>query len=95
MNAVCDELKEGAMALLSSVDGKGREGIRGVSDALEMPLVSLTALSNDDHQQQQFGNLFEVSVRPPISELLADFIVHKGWGEVLVLIDPVHGSFNF
>ncbi|ULU00584.1 hypothetical protein L3Y34_001207 [Caenorhabditis briggsae] len=92
VNAVCDELKEGAMALLSSVDGKGIEGIRGVSDALEMPLISLTAPNNDE--QQQFGNLFEVSVRPPISELLADFIVHKGWSEVLVMIDPLHASLH-
>ncbi|CAB3401971.1 unnamed protein product [Caenorhabditis bovis] len=91
VNAVCDELKEGAMTLINSVEGKGREGIRGVSDALEMPLISLASPYNDE---PVFTNIYELSIRPPISELLADFIVHKGWNEVLVFVDSQHSSLS-
>ncbi|CAI5446210.1 unnamed protein product [Caenorhabditis angaria] len=84
VSSVCNTLKEGAMTLINSVNGKGREGIRGVSDALEMPLISLSSPTNE---LPQFSNIFELSIRPSVTELLGDFIIHKGWDEILVMVD--------
>lgn len=38
---VCEELKEGAMALLALHGGRGYESLRALSDTLELPLISL------------------------------------------------------
>ncbi|KJH44218.1 hypothetical protein DICVIV_09762 [Dictyocaulus viviparus] len=43
VNAVCEELKKGGMLLISIDSGRGSEALRGLSDTLEIPLISLTA----------------------------------------------------
>ena len=42
MILVCNELKEGGMTLINIDGGKGYEAMRGLADALEMPLISIT-----------------------------------------------------
>ncbi len=34
---------------------------------------------------------YEVSVRPSIAELIADLIIHKQWGDIIVMHDGGNG----
>lgn len=38
---VCQELKEGAMGIISLKDGRGYHSLKGLSENLEIPLISL------------------------------------------------------
>ncbi|RCN44945.1 hypothetical protein ANCCAN_09049 [Ancylostoma caninum] len=87
VNKVCQELKEGGMTVISIDGGRGNEAVRGLADTLEMPLISLTS----PLYPQDPPNFFEVSVRPSSAELLADFIIHKRWREIIMLTD---GEFS-
>ncbi|KAK5969723.1 Ligand-gated ion channel, partial [Trichostrongylus colubriformis] len=82
----CQELKEGGMTLISIDSGRGNEAMRGLADTLEMPLISLSA----PLYPQDPPNFFEVSVRPSPAELLADFVIHKEWNEIILLTDGEH-----
>ncbi|VDM70157.1 unnamed protein product [Strongylus vulgaris] len=75
------------MTVISIDGGRGNEAVRGLADTLEMPLISLTSPS----YPLDPPNFFEVSVRPSSAEILADFIIHKQWREIILLTD---GEFS-
>ncbi|KAI1724623.1 ligand-gated ion channel domain-containing protein [Ditylenchus destructor] len=79
MNRVCQELKSGFMVMLTG-EGEQRphEAYYSVSTSLEVPLVNwdLSPILP-----------FEVSLKPPNSELIADLIVLKKWGSFIYLHD--------
>ncbi|KAI1713423.1 ligand-gated ion channel domain-containing protein [Ditylenchus destructor] len=86
MNRVCQELKSGFMVMLTG-EGEQRphEAYYSVSTSLEVPLVNWD-LSPILPSQIQSNN-FEVSLKPPNSELIADLIVIKKWGSFIYLHD--------
>ncbi|PAV59496.1 hypothetical protein WR25_12092 [Diploscapter pachys] len=83
ITTVCNELKEGGMTLISIDGGRGYEAIRGLADALEMPLISIAPPT----YQIDNTNFFGIAIRPSTAEILADFIIHKGWTEIIMFTD--------
>ncbi|PAV93054.1 hypothetical protein WR25_24836 [Diploscapter pachys] len=50
---------------------------------LEMPLISITPPT----YQIENTNFFGITIRPSTAEILADFIIHKGWTEIIMFTD--------
>ncbi|CAI4228941.1 unnamed protein product [Auanema sp. JU1783] len=89
-DAVCQDLKEGGMAIVSVESGKGHESLRGLADILELPLISVDSPTFPSEPI----NFFELNVRPSPAEVLADFIILKQWTEVILLGDGENSGLS-
>ncbi|GMT18942.1 hypothetical protein PFISCL1PPCAC_10239, partial [Pristionchus fissidentatus] len=91
ITTVCQELKEGAMGIISLKDGRGYESLKGLSENLEIPLISL----NPPSFPPEMPSRLEVSLWPSPAEVVADFIVHKGWTDLIMMSDTHHSGLSF
>jgi hypothetical protein len=84
------------MIMLSGGDSRCHEAYMAIADALEVPYVNwgLAPILPVDYGMSTPppSNLFEVSIRPPTAELLADFIIYKSWTDVIYMHDGRNGK---
>ena len=93
MCLVCDELKQGLFAIsapgwhnsIFALDSVAKRMHLPYVDWLLPPRVIIDARSN--HLSK-----FSVSIRPPIDQLLADWIVYKQWQHVIFMQDGIDGK---
>uniref|UniRef100_A0A914UT28 Glutamate receptor 1 n=1 Tax=Plectus sambesii TaxID=2011161 RepID=A0A914UT28_9BILA len=92
LSTICDELKTGFMVMLSGGDARSHDAYISVAETLEIPYVNwqmppilpVDGATND----------FEVTIRPPTAEILADLIVHKGWIDIVYMHDGRSAAQN-
>uniref|UniRef100_F1KT32 Glutamate receptor 1 n=1 Tax=Ascaris suum TaxID=6253 RepID=F1KT32_ASCSU len=87
LNTVCDELREGMMVIMCGDGARAHEAYLGVAENLEVPLINwdLAPIIPADGSFNKYD--FEVSIRPPTAELIADFILYKQWTEIVYMHD--------
>ncbi|KAF8357270.1 glr-1, partial [Pristionchus pacificus] len=91
ITTVCQELKEGAMGIISLKDGRGYDSLKGLSENLEIPLISL----NPPSFPPEYPSRLEVSLWPSPAEVVADFIIHKGWSDLIMMSDTHNSGISF
>uniref|UniRef100_A0A915C8N3 Glutamate receptor 1 n=1 Tax=Parascaris univalens TaxID=6257 RepID=A0A915C8N3_PARUN len=85
LNTVCDELREGMMVIMCGDGARAHEAYLAIAENLEVPLINWD-LAPIIPADGSFNN-FEVSIRPPTAELIADFILYKQWTEIVYMHD--------
>uniref|UniRef100_A0A8R1Y4U7 Glutamate receptor 1 n=2 Tax=Onchocerca TaxID=6281 RepID=A0A8R1Y4U7_ONCVO len=93
MNIACDDLKVGAMALMCGNMGKPYEAFLALTENMEIPLVNWDL--SPVLPAEETRNFFQVSIRPPTAELIADLIIYKQWPAFLFLHDGKNSVMNF
>uniref|UniRef100_A0A0K0F5Z7 Glutamate receptor 1 n=1 Tax=Strongyloides venezuelensis TaxID=75913 RepID=A0A0K0F5Z7_STRVS len=94
MKKICSELQEGLMIMMAGANGNQRtyEAYSTVASTMEIPFVNwdMSAISPLDN----YPNNFEVSMRPPNGELIANIIVQKNWQSFIYLHDGKAATQN-
>uniref|UniRef100_A0A915DX95 Receptor ligand binding region domain-containing protein n=1 Tax=Ditylenchus dipsaci TaxID=166011 RepID=A0A915DX95_9BILA len=86
MNKVCHEMKSGFMVMLTGEsEQRPHEAYFSVSNSLEIPLVNWDSSPLLPAQIQ--SNSFEISLKPPNHQIIADLIVLKKWDNFIYLHD--------
>ncbi|KAE9552974.1 hypothetical protein FO519_003811 [Halicephalobus sp. NKZ332] len=85
MKKICDELEEGFVMMITGDNSRIHEAFRTVSNSFEIPLINWDLFLPS--LLENFANNYEVSVKPPNAELIADLIVLKNWKNFIYMHD--------
>uniref|UniRef100_A0A1I7SUF7 Glutamate receptor 1 n=1 Tax=Bursaphelenchus xylophilus TaxID=6326 RepID=A0A1I7SUF7_BURXY len=85
MQAVCDSMENGFMVMVVGDNQHHHQAYVNVANTMEMPLINWDL----SHQPKLYSPTtnFEVSLKPPNAELLADLIVLKNWDTFIYMHD--------
>ncbi|MCP9258471.1 AMPA receptor subunit GluR3A [Dirofilaria immitis] len=93
MNIVCDDLKVGVMVIMCGNMGKPYEAFLAMAENMEIPLINWDL--SPVFPAEEARNFFQVSIRPPTAELIADLILYKQWPSFMYLHDGKNSIINF
>ncbi|KAL3103114.1 hypothetical protein niasHS_002300 [Heterodera schachtii] len=83
MSKICAELRSGFMLLMAGESHqRPYEAYMAVSNGLEVPMINWDLSPRAFHHPNNTYN-FEVSIRPPTAQLLADLLIMKGWKQMV------------
>uniref|UniRef100_A0A158P968 Glutamate receptor ionotropic, kainate 2 n=1 Tax=Angiostrongylus cantonensis TaxID=6313 RepID=A0A158P968_ANGCA len=96
---VCDEMKLGFMTMLAGTHSYNYGVYQSIADSMMVPLVDWEV--SDVRSADAKRSPMTFSVRPPIDQLLVDYIKYKGWSHVVYIHDganahrTLHGMFEY
>ncbi|CAJ0941733.1 unnamed protein product, partial [Mesorhabditis belari] len=86
---ICDELKVGFMIMLAGSSTNSFSTFRAIANAMQVPFIDWE-VSNRRSIELQSPMTF--SVRPPVDELLVDYMIHKGWHQFVYIHDGANAA---
>ncbi|VDD88194.1 unnamed protein product [Enterobius vermicularis] len=88
--AVCDDLRRGFMLMLCGNNERSYEGFLSIAETFHMPFVNWD-LAYNNREDRSFNN-YEVNLKPPKAELIADLIIKKNWSSIVYMHDEKNGG---
>ncbi|VDN92969.1 unnamed protein product [Brugia pahangi] len=92
INTVCNDLKVGSMVIMCGNMGKPYEAFLAITENMEMPLINWDLSPILPAEEPR--SFFQVSIRPPTAELIADLILYKQWPTFIFLHDGKNSVIN-
>ncbi|CAD6185964.1 unnamed protein product [Caenorhabditis auriculariae] len=90
---VCDEMKLGYMIMLAGTNSLNFGVYEAISDSMKVPLIDWE-MSNKRPSGKR-SSLMTYSVRPPIDQLLVDYIMYKGWRNIVYIHDGANDFIEY
>ncbi|VDL67042.1 unnamed protein product, partial [Nippostrongylus brasiliensis] len=82
---VCDEMKLGFMTMLAGTHTHNYGVYQSIADSMKVPLVDWEV--SDVRTADAKRSPMTFSVRPPVDQLLVDYIIYKGWTDLVYIHD--------
>lgn len=83
---VCAVAKKGYFYIMGSGDYKTHEAFSSVSQKLNMPFINWASPPTN------YLSLYEISLKPQLTKVIADIIEAKGWKNVTYVYDGPEGE---